>query len=1323
MTVIETFNSARALTLIREDWLMDLSQLEKEYKWFDAAKSYEQELQSEPRSDSRLADSWQRIGFCYCMASRQAESVEEFKKLRQLGAEAYEKAAKAFQEDSSENQGKAAECLALAEYTRSWIAPSASERVTILHACRGFLKRALETFKNKGDELSYAKTCNTLSLCLFDLLFVTSVYMERVEISEEGVNNANEAVLVLSKLKSKDELLTALSLACLQTWQAAYLCDENERKNVVKTCLGYSKDAIELSKEVDNPYCKATAMWAGAISTCLFSENLESSLECAKEMLRLASATRDNYFKGIAFYTLELATDLSAQAEADPDKKKLRHEEIIKYAEEAIKYFSLVCQDSDIAEAYLYYAESYSSLARELALKPIEKLAFSKKAVRIGEKGLEYAICSGSVDAVGSTLHALSKAYQYYSILEPRKEEKPGLLQNALGYRRECIRTAEQSFTSNSWILGVNFVYAAQIEADLANLQTKEEGKAPFLEDAVSDIEKGISYCNKYAVSGSVAWYTASIAVFEDSFGGMLEERYLLTSDKENLTRANVTYGNAAEKFKQVDMPSRVAESYWKIAKNLDVSGDHLKAAEQFENAFAGYKAAAKKMYQFGEFYLDYAYYMKAWSEIQTAKLAHTAEQYATAMQHYEKTSDLLKQSKTWSFLTTNFSAWSLLEQAEDLSRKEKCTEAIDAFKKAVNLFEESQRTLRAQLMKIDKVDEKNLVAKLVEASNLREEYGRGRIAIEEARILDQQGDHTKSSEKYEAAAAIFQNILAAGSEQAQKEIKPLIHLCGAWKKMTMAEAKKSPILYEEAADLFRIANECSLTESASLLALAHSNFCKALEAGMEFEITRNASMYAETTKYMDAAAINYLKAGYESSFEYAKATQRLFDAYVYMNSAKRETDPEKEAKCYLMAEKVLQNSLESFIKARHAEKTSQVQKLLEKVKEERKLALSLSEVFHAPTLTSTTSSFATITPSEEIPVGLERFAHADIEAKLVQPISEIKVGEDVSFEIHIINVGKEPVFLTRIENVLPAGFQLVGKSDTYSVDGQNLVLRGKRLNPLKTDELKIVFRAFRMGEFKVNPRIICVDEVGRELLCEPDAKVFNIAEAVLSGRVSTGFEDLDNLLLGGIPKNYAVVLASPSIDERELLVKRFIEVGTKKGEVTFYVTAEPDNGRGLAEEFQSSFYLFVCNPRAEVIVKSLPNVFTTRGMESLTDIDIALTKSFRMLDKSRSGPKRACIEIVSDVLLQHHAVITRKWLSGLLPDLRSRGFTTLAVINPHMHPPEEVQAILGLFEGEIRISERETERGIEKILRIRKLYNQRYLENELTLTREKLEG
>ena len=57
------------------------------------------------------------------------------------------------------------------------------------------------------------------------------------------------------------------------------------------------------------------------------------------------------------------------------------------------------------------------------------------------------------------------------------------------------------------------------------------------------------------------------------------------------------------------------------------------------------------------------------------------------------------------------------------------------------------------------------------------------------------------------------------------------------------------------------------------------------------------------------------------------------------------------------------------------------------------------------------------------------------------------------------------------------------------------------------------------------------------------------------------------------------------------------------------------------------------------------------------------------------------------------------------------------------MHPAEEVYAILGLFDGEIHISERETAGGLEKVLRIKKLYNQRYIENELIVTRKRLES
>jgi len=223
-------------------------------------------------------------------------------------------------------------------------------------------------------------------------------------------------------------------------------------------------------------------------------------------------------------------------------------------------------------------------------------------------------------------------------------------------------------------------------------------------------------------------------------------------------------------------------------------------------------------------------------------------------------------------------------------------------------------------------------------------------------------------------------------------------------------------------------------------------------------------------------------------------------------------------------------------------------------------------------------------------------------------------------------------------------------------------------------------------------------------------------APQVLQGRISIGYEKLDNLLLGGIPENFAVILSSPSCEERDNVIQKFLEAGSKEGEVAFYITAGASGLRNLVEEFPSSFFLFVCNPQADKIIEDAPNVFKLKGVENLTDINIALTSAIRKLSKSSKRPRRICIEIVSDILLQHHAVLTRKWLNALIPELKSSGFTTLVVLDHEIHPQQEVRAVAGVFDGEIRI----TKRGSEKLLKVEKMTNQKYDERELLLGKEK---
>lgn len=339
------------------------------------------------------------------------------------------------------------------------------------------------------------------------------------------------------------------------------------------------------------------------------------------------------------------------------------------------------------------------------------------------------------------------------------------------------------------------------------------------------------------------------------------------------------------------------------------------------------------------------------------------------------------------------------------------------------------------------------------------------------------------------------------------------------------------------------------------------------------------------------------------------------------------------------------------------------------------------------------------------------------LQAKATIDKTEVAAGEVFNFEIEIANFGRAPATLEGIEETLPCcGMELMTSPETYHLDGSYLDLNGKVLEPSMREELRFKLRALEKGTYLLTPRIIYMDAIGAQKILDLKPTGVNIKEVVLPGRVSTGYKDLDNLLFGGIPEKYAVVLSSISCDETMLIINRFLEKGAREEEITLLVTVEASRWERLAEEFPN-FYLFVCNPQAQTVTKSLPNVVKLRGVESLTDISIPLSATLRKLGAPNGKPRRICIDILSDILLQHRAVQTRRWLIGLTTELKSSGFTTLAIMNPRMHALEEAQAILDLFDGEMEVYERKG----EKFLRTRKMYEQNYIEDELPLKKDRL--
>jgi KaiC/GvpD/RAD55 family RecA-like ATPase len=1324
-----------------EEILHQAEQSEKNYDWLGATESYKKALNLLSEDDfSRKGDITERLGYAVYRAAFQAENNNMFRERMRQSVANYQGAKEFYGRLNEQARApRTFRCDAMIEFAGHWLASQASEKKKLLDECWRLTKESLKAFEEVGDAWEYGKTYNKLSNSAFFGFLLESNFQAREKTVEEAARYGEPAIRFLSTFGDPCELARAYvrTATCLQLF-GFYFLNLDQRQKYYQMAMGYWQKANQLSEEA--AMIELLNSLGLATMESDWGWGSDEAVKNFKRALEYGNKTKDSFIVGTALSWLAFNISLKlGERILDPDEGVKLLKTALQYAEDSSNQYSMISfvsalwgalwAEAPLAEYYWDLATWETDLGKRTELLEKAKDAASEQLRRALDSGYPEVIMFAHIE---SSIILFSLA-----MMETNLEAKKELLEKAMVHRNQAIRINEQFVPFFYWYRGFNQNHLANIKSELADLAKDADSKKNMLQEAILDKETALQLCVKHTTfwegQGLISSMFPVLGAWQYSYGGLLNHLYELTSNKEYLKKAIDAFKDAAESFHRHNLTSRIAECYWKAAQVHDNLGEHSKAAESFELASNNYKNSAENIPKLKDFYQDHAVYMEAWNEIEKARHHHARQEYGLAKEHYEKAATVHKSLKQWSYLAPNYLAWGQVEKAEDLSRSEKNEEALQAFTEAGKLFTETKKSLETKLGEIQNLDEKTMATNLTKASDTRREYCIGRTALEEAKILDKKGDHYSSSEKYGSAARVFEKVTQSlESEQDRKDLKLILTLSRAWQKMTQAEAEASPTLYLEASQLFEQAKEFSPSEKAKMLTLGHSRFCKALKAGTEFADTRDATLQATAMQHLESAANYYLKAGFQNASEYAKATGLLFDAFLHMDSAKKEVDPEKKAKLYIMAERVLQTSAGSFMKAEHPEKREQVLRLLEKVQEERELAVSLTEILHAPSIISSTKSFATPTPTREEAIGLERFEHAEIQANVMVHPKELKVDENLDLEIELVNAGKGPALLTKITEVVPQGLQLAEEPEIYRVEDSYLNMKGKRLDPLKTEEVRLILKTKTQGVFSLKPTILYLDEDGKYRSHEPEPVSITVKRLEIEGlppptlevsegttdRIATGYEDLDKLLYGGIPLSCAVILTSPSCNERDLLVKNFLETGVKNGEVAFYVTMNPGSIKSLAEEFQSSFSVFVCNPQADAMIQDLPNVFKLKGIENLTELGIALTSAIHKLDSSQKAPRRICIDLISDVLLQHHTVQTRRWLTALIPELKSAGFTTLAVIDPQIHPPEELHAILGLFDGEINVYER----GPKKYLKVQKMSNQEYLESELLLKKEDLQ-
>jgi len=248
-----------------------------------------------------------------------------------------------------------------------------------------------------------------------------------------------------------------------------------------------------------------------------------------------------------------------------------------------------------------------------------------------------------------------------------------------------------------------------------------------------------------------------------------------------------------------------------------------------------------------------------------------------------------------------------------------------------------------------------------------------------------------------------------------------------------------------------------------------------------------------------------------------------------------------------------------------------------------------------------------------------------------------------------------------------------------------------------------------------IPPQVKMLEEVAKPAPKPPEPIYREVAR-----RVSTGRKGLDQLLGGGLKSGYAVALTSPTCDELDLFTHEFLEAGLQANSSVLYMTAKLTGEVDLASKYPSRFYCIICNPQAAPKEPRMPSVHIVRSLDSLTEINLTVARILEEMEKAGQH-NVACIDIVSDVLLQHGLVATRQWLLDFISRMKSKSVTMLAIVNPQMHPSEDLESVVGLFDGQISIWEQKTAGKSQKLIGVKRMYREQYSAEPLPISKEDL--
>ncbi len=1081
------------VTLSVSDTLALAAEKSGKYEWAAAADLYKAGLEgidpaANPLEAARItmqvARSWYNAAF-------QAQDRAGFKEKMRLAEANYSKAASLYDRVGSDTFSKLIKAKSLCAVF--WVRDEPDDKRNIISQCIEQAKEAAKEFENRGERIRLAEANHDLLTYCKEALNLARDRKLLLEFFEGALNNGRRAVAEFEALSDDEALLDSLHSLVFLYLEADHVVEPSRYTELLKETEQLRGKIAQVSERIGTPLASILGGELDAFITGDLDGNMPSAMEQCETLAKKAEAIKDFYLTGRLLTGASSFAKWAAGSEEYSERRRELLEKAHDFASQALNHLEVSRQGAWLKVAYLRAAEVSSNLALIVETDTEKKRLHVQDAIDIARKGMVYENHAWKAGGIG---HELSKALYFLATMEADQGQKVDLLREALAVREETVRT-HGLLSPHSWSMGVMLNYLALIKAELSQVEEDPGLQTRLLQDAVEHMQQCVYHCSKWA---AIPALVRALARYEEWYGDILLQLYRVTQDPSVSKRSKGAYESAIQQFTKSENLGPIASIKWKIAQVLDLLGDHEEASNSFKQAAEEYRQSTKRLPGLASAFEDLASYMAAWALIEEARLLHNREQYSLAADNYSKASDLIQTTKTWAHTSKHYAACSLLEQAETLSRQEKHEPAIESFTSAAEDFKETTTELEAKLRKASSPQDKRELLDWVKITERRQKYCLARTDLERARVLDRIGEEEASGAKYRSASEAFKAMLSdARNEQGRRELETLSLFCEAWAKMKEAEARASPELYKGATASFLEAEKAAETKRFRFLALANASICKALETGTTFRRTRDTRLYSEIKRYLETAADYYQEAGFENASQWTRATQRLFDALAYLADAEVERETEKRAELYLLAERHLELAARLYDQAGFARKRDEALKNLKRAKEEKELLLTPTEVLSGnPAITQVT--VAPVSLLRDKAAGLERFEEASVVGNLKVSQTELHVGSDLAVDIEIGNIGKTTATLVKLVNVAVPGLQPDIHKTGFRIDENRIDLKGKRLDYLKTHQVRIALKATRKGSFQLRPEVLFVDEKGNHGSYEFEPTVLVVRELGIAG-------------------------------------------------------------------------------------------------------------------------------------------------------------------------------------------------------------------------------